>query len=71
MLRVGVEDGGFGHLCMVCRATQQTTWSPALSVVRWDRDGQRVNALGNREGGCLRLCEAHCDALSLLIAETL
>lgn len=71
MLTVGVEDSGLGHLCMVCGVAQHTTWHGAVYVVLWDRDGQRVNALGNREGGCLRLCWAHLDELALLIAEAL
>lgn len=71
MLHVGVEDGGYGHLCMVCSATQQTTWHAALYVVLWDRDGQRANARGTREGGCLRLCWEHCDELCRLLLEIL
>lgn len=71
MLTVGVEDGGLGHHCMVCRASASTTWHAAFYVVLWDRDGQRLSALGQREGGCLRLCWEHLDELAMLIAETL
>jgi hypothetical protein len=71
MLHVGVEDGGYAHLCMVCSASASTTWHAAFYVVLWDRDGQRANALGQREGGCLRVCWEHLDELAILIAEVL
>lgn len=71
MLHVGVEDPGFGHLCMVCSASRAEVWHDALYVVLWDRDDQRVNAAGAREGGMVRLCWEHVDELSRLLLEVL
>lgn len=70
MLHVGVEDGGYAQLCMVC-SLARTAPHDALYVILWDRDGQRANASGNREGGCLRLCWEHLDELAVLLAEVL
>ena len=65
MLTVGVEDGGYAQLCMVCPPARLEPHA-ALYVILWDGGpGDLVGA------GMVRLCWEHLDELAILIAEVL
>lgn len=65
MLHVGVEDGGYAGLCMVC-PPERLEPHEALYVIVWD------GGPGDLAGaGLVRLCWTHLDELAILIAEVL